>query len=130
MLCLYALIVGLNLAPDAALGRREIGALAAASLAALGPAAPAFASRSKLIPRKNAESTASFKAYQLSAPSEESEAFKAAEKLRAGRAETTTAAKKETDAEAIARLGLRSYDQALEAGFDLCKTWQGCVRNR
>lgn len=80
------------------------------------------------MPRSNAESTASFKAYQLSAPGVESEAFKAAEKKRTERA--GGAAKQESSADAIQRLGLRSYGDALDAGFDECKTWRGCNQNK
>ena len=55
-----------------------------AGAAALALPAPALAQRSALIPRSSKESTESFKAYQLSKPSEETEAFKAGLRVRVG----------------------------------------------
>lgn len=122
------LVLGWSL-PPAQVGRREAissaAALSALSALQLAPA-PAFAQRSALVPKSNAESTASFKAYQLSAPGVESEAFKAAEKARLARANGGPV-KKETEAEEIKRLGLTSYSTALDNGYDPCKTWKGCT---
>ena len=68
---------------------------------------------------------------------EETEAFKQAEakreeaqrRIESGR--TTGLVQKateETAEEAMARLGLRTYTQAVSAGFDECATWRGCNR--
>ena len=101
------------------LGRREaLAAVALSSVAALPE--PALAQRSSLIPRSSKESTASFKAYQLSAPGEETEAFKAAEaKRRAAAAQLPAGAssrKEETAEDQMKRLGMTTYADGLKAG--------------
>ena len=63
-----------------AIGRRDV--LAAAGLAATVLPAPAFAQRSKRVPKSSKESTESYKQFQLSAPKGETEAFKLAEARR------------------------------------------------
>jgi len=94
-----------------------------AALAAASRTAPAQAQRSKLIPRSSAESTASFKQYQLSEakykPGEESEAFKKAEAARNGGA----AGKPSSAQDDLARLGLKSFS---DSNTDMCQTWKGC----
>ena len=86
-----------------------------AGAAALALPAPALAQRSSLIPRSSSESTASFKSYQLSKPSEETEAFKAAEKRRLAGGYGTTP-KEETAEETMRRLGMKTYGDALASG--------------
>lgn len=94
-------------------GRRDVALGATALFLAPGAAS---AQRSKLIPRSSAESTASFKAYQLSAPKsqpgEESEAFKAAERKRAA-AQAAGTATKDTVADDMKRLGIKTYTEAV-----------------
>ena len=86
-----------------------------AGAAALALPAPALAQRSSLIPRSSKESTESFKAYQLSKPSEETEAFKAAEKRRLAGGYGTVP-KEETAEETMRRLGMKTYGDSLAAG--------------
>ena len=86
-----------------------------AGAAALALPAPALAQRSALIPRSSKESTESFKAYQLSKPSEETEAFKAAEKRRLAGGYGTTP-KEETAEETMRRLGMKTYGESLASG--------------
>ncbi len=118
--------------PQAPLSRREVMAIGLAGSATLAPSV-AHAQRSALIPKSNAESTASFKAYQLSEqksrPGEESEAFKNAEKLRAARAAGPGTAKAASTQDDLSRLGLKTYGEAVAGGFDECATWRGC-RNK
>ena len=54
----------------------------AAAVFANSAPAPAFAQRSKLVPKSSKEATESYKQFQLSQPKAESEAFKEAEKRR------------------------------------------------
>ena len=116
--------------PATNIGRREavlslgLGALTASPL-------PAFAQRSSLVPKSSPESTASFKAFQLSKPGEETEAFKEAERKRLAAQAAQAAGKPrkvETAEEEMVRLGLRTMVQAQDAGFDECATWRGCNR--
>ena len=86
-----------------------------AGAAALALPTPALAQRSALIPRSSKESTESFKAYQLSKPSEETEAFKAAEKRRLAGGYGTTP-KEETAEETMRRLGMKTYGESLASG--------------
>ena len=62
------------------------------------------------------ESTASFKAYQLSKPSEETEAFKLAEQKRKNNAPTSSIRKEETPEETMKRLGMVTYADAASKG--------------
>jgi hypothetical protein len=104
--------------PTLSVGRREALTFGLGSLAALSPL-PAHASRSKLVPKSSPEATASFKAYQLSKPGEATPEFLAAEKKReeaAARIAAGGAPKKETEAETMARLGLRTMSQAMADG--------------
>ena len=89
--------------------------LAGAGAAALALPTPALAQRSALIPRSSKESTESFKAYKLSKPSEETEAFKAAEKRRITGGYGTTP-KEETAEETMRRLGMKTYGESLASG--------------
>ena len=86
-----------------------------AGAAALALPAPALAQRSALIPRSSKESTESFKTYQLSKPSEETEAFKAAEKRRLAGGYGTVP-KEETAEETMRRLGMKTYGDSLASG--------------
>ena len=86
-----------------------------AGAAALALPTPALAQRSALIPRSSKESTESFKAYKLSKPSEETEAFKAAEKRRIAGGYGTTP-KEETAEETMRRLGMKTYGESLASG--------------
>ena len=86
---------------------------------------------SALVPRSNAESTASFKAYQVSKPGEATPEFLAAEAKRQKAAADRAAGvsrKAETPEEEMARLGLRTLVQAEADGYDQCATWRGCNR--
>ena len=110
------------------LSRREavmtlgVGALAFSPL-------PAHAQRSALVPKSNTESTASFKAYQLSKPGTATPEFLAAEKRRQEAANAPRgSAKAETAEEQMARLGLKTMTQAINDGYDECATWRGCNR--
>ena len=94
--------------------RRDV-ILAGAGAAALALPTPALAQRSALIPRSSKESTESFKAYKLSKPSEETEAFKAAEKRRIAGGYGTTP-KEETAEETMRRLGMKTYGESLASG--------------
>ena len=94
--------------------RRDV-ILASAGAAALALPTPALAQRSALIPRSSKESTESFKAYKLSKPSEETEAFKAAEKRRLAGGYGTTP-KDETAEETMRRLGMKTYGESLASG--------------
>ena len=130
---LNTLVVGAFLAfsPPQSLSRREAvtAAVSFAPLAALLAPLPAHAQRSALVPKSNAQSTASFKAYQLSQPGEATPEFLAAEKKRNENAALRAAggtAKKETAEEEMARLGLRTMNSAVAAGYDECATWRGC----
>ena len=78
MLALGSLLVSgwSSSGPSVPRTRRDV-ILAGAGAAALALPTPALAQRSALIPRSSKESTESFKAYKLSKPSEETEAFKA-----------------------------------------------------
>ena len=58
---------------------------------------------------------------------EETDAFKQAEAKRAALA-AGQKPREETAEEAMARLGLRSYGDAVKAGYDECDTWRGCNR--
>ena len=120
--------------PSAPLSRREVVAIGVTGFATLSSPTAAQAQRSSLIPKSSAESTASFKAYQLSGqksrPGEESDAFKNAEKLRAARVAGPGGAQKaSTTEDDLSRLGLRTYGDAVASGFDECATWRGC-RNK
>lgn len=68
--------------------------------------------------KKCAEATANFKAFQLSNPGEETEAFKAAEKRRIAGANGAigTMPKEETAEQTMARLGMKSYSDSLASG--------------
>ena len=89
-----------------------------AGAAALALPAPVLAQRSALIPKQSAEATANFKAFQLSNPGEETEAFKAAEKRRIAGANGAigTMPKEETAEQTMARLGMKSYSDSLASG--------------
>jgi len=118
MLPLVVAALSFNLPPmpetgatPSSLRRRDALAVGLGALSAVVAAPlPAHAQRSKLIPKSSAESTASFKAYQLSdpkyKPGEESEAFKAAEAKRKALNSGGAAVSKEDD---LKRLGLKSY---------------------
>jgi hypothetical protein len=102
---------------SATLGRREavaagLGALAAAPF-------PAYAQRSKLVPKSSPEATAAAKAFKLSKPGEESAEFKAMEAKRLGGVKPTTLE------EDLKREGLRSYSDALNSGVDVCDMSKG-----
>ena len=101
---------------------------------ALATPLPAFAQRSALVPKSSAESTASFKAYQLSKPGEATPEFIAAEQKRKAQAEKLAAnpnSKKEESAdEMMVRLGLKTMVQAeADGSYDCSSTWRGCNRN-
>ena len=85
MLALGSLLVSgwSSSGPSVPRTRRDV-ILAGAGAAALALPTPALAQRSALIPRSSKESTESFKAYKLSKPSEETEAFKAGLRVRVG----------------------------------------------
>ena len=109
--------------PPSSVGRRD---------ATFGAAAAAlFASPLPALAKSKAVSRDALREYQTSAPKAapgaESEAFKAAEQARIARAGGATK-KAETAEEEIKRLGLGSYTQALENGYDCQKTWRGCDR--
>lgn len=106
--------------------REAVGAILGGALVTAVPL-PAFAQRSALVPKSSAESTASFKAYQLSKPGEATPEFLAAEKKRAER--EAGVRKPETAEEQMSRLGLKTMNQAVAEGYDECKTWRGCNRN-
>lgn len=113
---LSILISGLGFqlpAPELMTRRQAIGSVASvigATTVQLAAPMPAYAQGSKLIPKSSAESTASFKAFQLSqpkyAPGQESEAFKAAEKSRRDRASGVTKSSGGVDDD-LRRLGLK-----------------------
>jgi len=110
---------------ESSTGRRQAITAFSAFSACLLPSA-VHAQRSKLIPRSSKESTESFKAFQLSQPGNESPEFQAAEKLRLQRLEGGGEPKKESDSDTIKRLGLKTYGEAVDEGYDQCKTWKGC----
>merc|ERR550514_498075 len=113
--------------PPSGMSRREAAFAAALSVATLTTPLPAFAQRSKLIPRSNAESTANFKAYQISKPGEETPEFREAERKRLAAANGGGSKAKESDADQMKRLGLKTYDDALTTGgYDPCSSWRGC----
>ena len=116
MLALGSLLVSgwSSSGPSVPRTRRDV-ILAGAGAAALALPTPALAQRSALIPRSSKESTESFKAYQLSKPSEETEAFKAAEKRRLAGGYGTTP-KEETAEETMRRLGMKTYGESLASG--------------
>merc|ERR1719174_2871354 len=122
---MLALLVGglLSFAPPQQLSRREaVRAAGVASLVGIGLAPlPTFAQRSALVPKSNAASTASFKAYQLSKPGEATPEFLAAEKKR-NEAAAGGARKGETADEEMKRLGLRTFNDAVASGYDECAT--------
>mmetsp|Transcript_14112 Transcript_14112/g.23454 ORF Transcript_14112/g.23454 Transcript_14112/m.23454 type:complete len:132 (-) Transcript_14112:201-596(-) len=107
--------------------RRELIIAGLSSIAPLIPA-PAIAQKSKLTPRNSKDATAAAKAYQLSKPSEESEAFQAAERMRQEKLAGTF--KGESDLDLKNRLlsgpGVRTYADALAKGEDTCATSFGC----
>lgn len=116
MLALGSLLVSgwSSSGPSVPRTRRDV-ILAGAGAAALALPTPALAQRSALIPRSSKESTESFKAYKLSKPSEETEAFKAAEKRRIAGGYGTTP-KEETAEETMRRLGMKTYGESLASG--------------
>jgi hypothetical protein len=103
---------------SARLSRREAVTTGLAVLAAAAPV-PAYAQRSKLVPKSSAEATAAAKAFKLSKPGEESEEFKAMEARRLGGIKATSLE------EDLKRSGLRSYSEALDLGVDICDTTKG-----
>ena len=131
---LAAFTVGLlSFTTPSPLSRREALAMVAGSFAVAAPL-PAFAQRSALVPKSSAESTASFKAYQLSQPGEATPEFIEAEKKRNAAAAKLAANPNarpaaESAEETMARLGLKTMVQAEAAGYDQCATWRGCNRN-
>jgi len=95
--------------------RRDVLLAGFGAGAALSLPAPALAQRSGLIPRQSKEATDSFREFQLSKPSEETEAFKQAEKRR--NSGTIGAKPKEESAdETMKRLGIKSYGDSMAAG--------------
>ena len=116
MLALGSLLVSgwSSSGPSVPRTRRDV-ILAGAGAAALALPTPALAQRSALIPRSSKESTESFKAYKLSKPSEETEAFKAAEKRRIAGGYGTTP-KEVTAEETMRRLGMKTYGESLASG--------------
>lgn len=119
MLAVGSLLVsGWSTGPSVPRTRRDVILAGFGAGAALALPAPALAQRSALIPRSSAESTASFKAYQVSKPGEETEAFKAAEKRRLAGANGGygTTPKEETAEETMRRLGMKTYSDALASG--------------
>ena len=120
MLAVSSLIVsGWSAGPAVPRTRRDV-LLAGfgAGAAALALPAPALAQRSGLIPRQSAESTASFKEFQLSKPGEETDAFKAAEKRRVAgnNGAVGSTPKEETAEQTMARLGIKTYGDSLASG--------------
>ena len=110
------------------LSRRQVVALGGFGALAFSPL-PAHAQRSALVPRSNAESTASFKVYQLSKPGEATPEFLAAEKRRQEAANRPRGSgQAETAEQQMARLGLKTMTQAMDEGYDPCATWRGCNR--
>ena len=97
-----------------AIGRRDV--LAAAGLAATVLPAPAFAQRSKLVPKSSKESTESYKQFQLSTPKGETEAFKLAEARRKS-FESGGSKGPESAADEMKRLGLATYADSASKGF-------------
>ena len=114
-----AAFLGWSMPTDRMMGRRDalIAGLGASAVFAVSPA-PAFAQRSSLIPRSSKESTENFKAYQLSKPSDETDAFKAAEAKRKQlqNGGVGVAAKEETPEETMRRLGITTYSDAIASG--------------
>ena len=100
--------------------RRDVllAGFGAAGAAALALPAPALAQRSNLIPRQSAEATANFQAFKISAPGEETEAFKAAEKKRVAgnNGAVGSTPKEETAEQTMARLGIKTYGDSLASG--------------
>ena len=88
----------------------------AAAVFANSAPAPAFAQRSKLVPKSSKEATESYKQFQLSQPKAESEAFKEAEKRRKA-FESGGSKGPESAADEMARLGLSTYSSSAKAGF-------------
>merc|ERR1719263_360132 len=108
------LSLGLAFNAGAVSSRREL--LAGLGLgAALSSPAPALAQRSALIPRSSKESTESFRQYRVSKPSDETEAFKQAEKRRLT-ANVGSIPKEETAEQTMRRLGMMSYSDSLASG--------------
>ena len=71
------------------------------------------------------------RAIKFAKAGDETEAFKKAEAKRAEAASRYASGQKpkeETAEEAMARLGLRTYGDAVASGFDECATWRGCSR--
>eukprot|EP00308_Calcidiscus_leptoporus_P022825 CAMPEP_0119378118 /NCGR_PEP_ID=MMETSP1334-20130426/47417_1 /TAXON_ID=127549 /ORGANISM="Calcidiscus leptoporus, Strain RCC1130" /LENGTH=170 /DNA_ID=CAMNT_0007397233 /DNA_START=27 /DNA_END=540 /DNA_ORIENTATION=- len=101
---------------EACLGRREALAAALVAMPLLTPA-PALAALAKK-QMSSAEATAAAKAYKLSQPGEETAEFRAAEKQRAARA-AGGAVKDESTEDAMKRLGLRTYGDAIKSGDDV-----------
>ena len=100
--------------------RRDVllAGFGAAGAAVLALPAPALAQRSNLIPRQSAEATANFQAFKISAPGEETEAFKAAEKKRVAgnNGAVGSTPKEETAEQTMARLGIKTYGDSLASG--------------
>ena len=129
-LCLVSLSSGLLLngppqppRSDTFSGRRSLIAAAALGLVP----APAFAQRSKMIARSSKEATAAAKAFKLSRPGEETEAFKAAERRRAdvaaGRAPRDADRTPIRDPVSGKEVkSSRTYAEAIAAGDDYCKS--------
>ena len=90
--------------------------VAAAVFATTAAPAPAFAQRSKLVPKSSKEATESYKQFQLSQPKAESEAFKEAEKRRKA-FESGGSKGPESAADEMARLGLSTYSSSASKGF-------------
>ena len=88
----------------------------AAAVFANSAPAPAFAQRSKLVPKSSKEATESYKQFQLSQPKAESEAFKEAEKRRKA-FESGGSKGPESAADEMARLGLSTYSSSASKGF-------------
>ena len=88
----------------------------AAAVFANSAPAPAFAQRSKLVPKSSKEATESYKQFQLSQPKAESEAFKEAEKRRKA-FESGGSKGPESAADEMARLGLSTYSSSASRGF-------------
>ena len=86
----------------------------AAAVFANSAPAPAFAQRSKLVPKSSKEATESYKQFQLSQPKAESEAFKEAEKRR--KAFESGGLKGPRGGHEMARLGSRPFQQRVR-GF-------------
>jgi cytochrome c1 len=127
-------VVDVELAENGVADASRRAVMAGLGGALLAPA-PAFAQKSKMIPKATKEAREKALAYKFSKPSEESDAFKANERRRtdiaAGltpRDANTTPIRDPVSGDIIANR--RTYSEAVGAGADICKNPSSGFRPR